>query len=192
MTSEGPIRVVSEGPHESSESVSAPPIDVAGSSRSLRARVLGGSMIMLLSSGFVGAANLVYNLAIAHKLGADNFGQASAVYTVLMLLSAVTLSFQLLCSKFVAKNDSLAEKAGIYRYFHRRSWVFGVGISLILIYASRVVSRYLNLSTQSYIMLLAAAIAFYVPLGVRRGFMQGMYDFRRLALNFVLEVVIKL
>jgi O-antigen/teichoic acid export membrane protein len=192
MESEGPIRVVSEGPRKSSESVPVPPIDVAASTRSLRARVLGGSMIMLLSSGFVGAANLVYNLAIAHKLGADNFGQASAVYTVLMLLSAVTLSFQLLCSKFVAKSDSLAEKVGIYRYFHRRSWMFGVGVSLLLIYASSVVSRYLNLSTRSYIMLLAAAIGFYIPLGVRRGFMQGMYDFRHLALNFVLEVVIKL
>jgi O-antigen/teichoic acid export membrane protein len=192
MSSESPISVAPEGIREGSESGADPAGEAPPSNRSLRSRVLGGSVIMLISSGFVGAANLVYNLALAHKLGADDFGQASAVYTVLMLLSAVTLSFQLLCSKFVAKNDSLTEKVGIYRYFHRRSWIFGIGISLLLLYASPVVSRYLNLNARSYIQLLAAAIGFYVPLGVRRGLMQGMYDFRRLALNFMLEVVVKL
>ncbi|MCU1298841.1 MAG: hypothetical protein JWO91_3119 [Acidobacteriaceae bacterium] len=192
MPSESPISVVTEGVQENSADPSAVSSDGSGSTRSLRARVLSGSMIMLVSSGFVGVANLIYNLAIAHRLGADNFGQASAVYTVLMLLSAVTLSFQLLCSKFVAKNDSLAEKVGIYRYFHRRSWIFGVGISLLLVYTSPVISRYLNLATRSYIILLAGALCFYVPLGVRRGLMQGMYEFHRLAVNFVLEVVVKL
>ena len=34
--------------------------------------------------------------------------------------------------------------------------------------------------------------AFYIPLGVRRGLLQGMYEFRRLSVNFILEVVVKL
>ncbi|HEV2715718.1 MAG TPA: hypothetical protein VGU64_10680, partial [Terriglobales bacterium] len=162
------------------------------SSGTLRARVLSGSMIMLVSSGLVGAMNLVYNLAIAHGLGAAGFGHASAVYTVLMLLSSVTLSFQLLCSKFVAKNDFLPAKVGIYRFLHRRAWLFGAGISLLLILTSPIVSNYLNLPTRNYIVLLAAGIIFFIPLGVRRGLMQGMYDFPHLAGNFVLEVVVKL
>lgn len=149
-------------------------------------------MIMLFSSGFVGAMNLLYNLAIAHALGADSFGHASVVYTVLMLLSSVTLSFQLLCSKFIAKSDSLPEKIAIYRFLHRRAWMFGAGISLLLAYSSSVVSEYLNLPTRNYVLMLACAIVFFIPLGVRRGLMQGMYDFRRLAFNFVLEVVVKL
>jgi len=158
---------------------------------SLPVKVLSGSVIMLVSSGFVGAMNLLYNLVIAHALGADRFGHASVVYTVLMLLSAVTLSFQLLCAKFVAKGDSLLEKIAIYRFLDRRAWIFGTGISLLLVIASPVISRYLNLPTRNYIVMLAAAIVFFVPLGVRRGFMQGMYDFRRLAANFALEVVVK-
>lgn len=160
--------------------------------RKLKARVVSGSMIMLVSSAFVGAMNLVYNLAVAHSLGADRFGHASAVYTVLMLLSSVTLSFQLLCSKFVAKNDSLAEKIGIYRVLHRRAWTYGLGVSLLLFICSGVISGYLNLPTPNYITMLAVAILFYVPLGVRRGLLQGMYNFRRLAFNFILEVVVKL
>ena len=117
------------------------------SSSSLRAGVLSGSVIMLVSSGFVGALNLLYTLAIAHQLGAAGFGQASAVYTVLMLLSAVHLSFQLLCSKFIARSDSLPEKISIYRYFHRRAWIYGIGVGLALFFARSLISTYLNVPT---------------------------------------------
>jgi O-antigen/teichoic acid export membrane protein len=171
------------------DSVSLP--SGAEHTRSLRARVLNGSMVMLISSGFVGVMNLVYNLALAHALGADRFGHASVVYTVLMLLSAVTLAFQLMCSKFVAKSHSLSEKLAIYRFLHRRACIVGIGVSLLLAYSSPIVSRYLNLPARSYIVMLAGAVVFFIPLGVRRGLMQGMYDFRNLAFNFVLEVVVK-
>jgi O-antigen/teichoic acid export membrane protein len=163
-----------------------------GSSNALRAKLLSGSMIMLISSGLVGAINLIYNLAIAHSLGAASFGHATAVYTLLMLLSAVTLSFQLLCSKLIPQNDSFDAKAGIYRLLHRRSWIWGIGISVMLVVASGVLAGYLNLPTRHYVTLLSIGTTFYVPLGVRRGLMQGMYDFFHLALNYVLEVVVKL
>ena len=158
----------------------------------LRARVLSGSVIMLVSSGLVGAINLLYNLVVAHSLGAAGFGQASAVYTVLMLLSSVTLSFQLLCSKFVARNEAPPIKVGIYKFLHTRAWLVGFVVSLLLAGSAPIISSYLNLPTRNYILMLAGATVFYVPLGVRRGFMQGTYAFTRLALNFVLEVVVKL
>ena len=162
------------------------------SSRAIRARLVSGSMIMLISSALVGAINLVYNLAIAHTLGAASFGHATAVYTLLMLLSAVTLSFQLLCSKLVPQNDSFDAKAGIYRLLLKRSWLWGIGISVLLVVASGVLAGYLNLPTRNYVVLLSIGTTFYVPLGVRRGLMQGMYDFFHLGVNYVLEVVVKL
>ena len=184
---EGPIATASEALKQSAERVWG-----GGATGTLRGRLLSGSMIMLVSSALVGAMNLIYNLAIAHGLGAAGFGHASAVYTVLMLLSSVTLSFQLLCSKFVAQNDLLSAKVSIYRFLHRRAWLYGAGVSLLLILSSPIVSRYLNLPTRNYIVLLAAGILFFIPLGVRRGLMQGMYDFPHLAGNFVLEVIVKL
>jgi O-antigen/teichoic acid export membrane protein len=163
-----------------------------GSSGAARARLVNGSMIMLISSGLVGAINLLYNLAIAHTLGAASFGHATAVYTLLMLLSAVTLSFQLLCSKLIPQNDSFDAKAAIYRLLHKRSWFWGAGVSLLLVVASGVLTGYLNLPNRNYVLLLSIGTTFYVPLGVRRGLMQGTYDFFHLALNYVFEVVIKL
>jgi O-antigen/teichoic acid export membrane protein len=158
----------------------------------LRRRVLSGSAIMLLSSVFVSVVNLVYNVAIAHALGARDFGHAIVVYTLLMLLSSVTLAFQLICSKYVARSSSSRETVAIYRLLHRRSWIAGLVLGLAMALLSSSVTRYLNLPSRDLILILVLGIIFYVPLGVRRGFMQGAYDFWALAINFALEVITKL
>jgi O-antigen/teichoic acid export membrane protein len=161
-------------------------------SNNLRANILSGSAIMLVSSGFVGGLNLLYNLAIAHLLGAGAFGHASAVYTLLMLLSAVQLSFQILCSKFVARKDTLPEKIAVYRYLLKQAWICAIGVGIVLFLGRAVVSRYLNLPTEDYVGVLTLAIVFFIPLGVRRGLLQGLHDFRWLAASFMLEGIVKL
>src|SRR5450631_4585891 len=154
---------------------------------SLRAAILSGSMILLVGSGLVSIINLVYNILLARVLGATGFGHAVSVYTLLMLLSAVTLSFQFVCSKFVAKNNSLAAKAAVYSVLHRRSWQAGAIVGTALAVASPAISRYLNLPDPLLIILLAIGTAFYIPLGVRRGLLQGMYDFGRPVTNLFQE-----
>src|SRR4051794_18815417 len=187
--SPGPLVMTDEIPAETAAvAVGTPPPKEAH----LRRHVLNGSAIMLVSSAFVGGMNLIYNFLVAHWLGADQFGHASVVYTLLMLLSSITLTFQLVCSKFVARSQSAAEKIAIYHLLHRWAWAAGVFVGSLLALCSGVITGYLNLPSKTLILLLALAAMFYVPLGVRRGFMQGTYDFRPLALNFSLEVIIKL
>src|SRR5579863_1216168 len=70
-----------------------------------RGPVVRGSVILLFSSGLVAGTNLLYNLLVARMLGASGFGHASALYTLLMMMSAVTLSFQIVASKFIARNS---------------------------------------------------------------------------------------
>ena len=156
------------------------------------ARIVSGSLTMLIGSGLVSLVNLLYNVGIARLLGPVAFGEVAAVYTLLMLISAVTLSFQLVCAKFVAKNETLGAKAAVYRSLHRRAWKVGLAIAAVLALTSRATATYLNLSSPLLLILLGIGIAFYIPLGVRRGAMQGVYKFRRLAANFVLEGVVKL
>jgi hypothetical protein len=92
-------------PHLRSAGAVAP---ILQAPRSLRAAILSGSMTLLVGSGLVSIINLIYNIVLARTLSATGFGQAVSVYTLLMMLSAVTLSFQIACSKFVAKNVALA------------------------------------------------------------------------------------
>src|ERR1700741_1280014 len=160
--------------------------------RALRQKLLGGSIALLAGSGLVGVTNLVYNVATARLLGPTGFAHATAVYTLLMLASAITLSFQVVCAKYVASHETHEEKAAIFASLHFRAWTAGVGLGLLLFLFNRVIQNYLNLPDPVLISLLALGTAFYIPLGVRRGYIQGIHAFGPLAINFMLEGLVRL
>ncbi len=148
---------------------------------------------MLLSgSGLATAVNLGYNVAVARFLGPRGFGHATAVYTVLTLISAVTLSFQIVSTKFVAKQTSEAARDAAYRELHRGAWVCGALVAALLVLFQVQITAYLNLPSVILVDFLAVGAAFYVPLGTRRGYIQGAYGFKSLATNLILEGVVRL
>jgi O-antigen/teichoic acid export membrane protein len=131
-------------------------------------------------------------MVVARFLGPKGFGHATVVYTILTLISAVTLSFQIIAAKVVAQQSTEETKSAVYRGFHRWSLVCGVLVALILLFFQRAIADYLNLPDSNLVALLAIGTAFYVPLGTRRGYIQGTYGFRRLASNLVLEGAVRL
>jgi len=161
-------------------------------SKALQARVLSGTFVLLSASGLATAINFAYNIAVARFLGPIAFGHATAVYTLLILISAVTLSFQIVSAKVVAQQSSLEGKSAVYRGFHRSAWTCGIIVALFLLMFQKAIADYLNLPSPILVVLLAIGVAFYVPLGSRRGYIQGAYGFRRLATNLVLEGLVRL
>jgi O-antigen/teichoic acid export membrane protein len=160
--------------------------------KAMRAQFVKGGLTLLAGTGLVGLMNLAHNIVVARLLGPSGYGQAAAVFTLLMLISAITLAFQLLCAKLVASHDTLAGKAGLYVLLHRRAWIVGITVGLMLIALRSPISAYLNLSDPLLIILLGFATAFYIPLGVRRGYVQGTCEFNALAGNFIVEGLARL
>jgi O-antigen/teichoic acid export membrane protein len=157
-----------------------------------RSKVLGGSVIMLVGSALVSILNFAYNVAVARMLGPAGFGHAAVAVTLLMFVSAVTLSFQLVGAKLVARSETMAEKAAVYQRLMKRAWKLGAVIGITLAVASGPLTAYLHLPTAWMILALAAGFAFYVPVGARRGGMQGLCSFKRFAASYVFEAVVKL
>jgi len=160
--------------------------------KTLQARIVSGSIVLLSGSGLNTGINLAYNIAVARYLGPKGFGHATVIYTILVLLSAVTLSFQIIASKFIAQQELRENKTAVYRLFHRFSWGCGVLVGLLLVAFQGGISNYLNLPDPRLVSLIAIGAAFYVPLGARRGFIQGTCGFRSLAINLVIEQVVRL
>jgi hypothetical protein len=125
-------------------------------------------------------------------LGPAAFGHATAVYTLLTLISAVTLSFQIVPAKVVAQQSTPETKGAAYRDFHRGAWGCGVVIALLLVLFQSSISAFLKLPSPVMVELIAIGAAFYVPLGSRRGYIQGAYGFRSLSTSLVLEGLVRL
>lgn len=160
--------------------------------KALRQKLLGGSLTLLAGSGLVGVANLIYNVVTARMLGPAGFAHVTAVYTLLMLASAITLSFQAVCAKYVASHEGAEQKATIFSSLHFKSWIASVTLGLLLFLFNGVLTKYLNLPDPVLISLLALGTAFYIPLGVRRGYIQGIHAFSSLSVNFMVEGLVRL
>jgi O-antigen/teichoic acid export membrane protein len=160
--------------------------------KTLKSQLLGGSLTLLAGSGLVGITNLVYNVATARLLGPTGFANATAVYTILMLLSCITLAFQVVCAKYVAKSTLAVDRSNVFATLHQRSWIAGIGIGLLLYIFKGPITSYLNLPDPALITMLALGTTFYIPLGVRRGYIQGIHAFGPLAINFMLEGLVRL
>ena len=161
-------------------------------SRELRARIISGSIVLLSGSSLATVVNLAYNIAVARFLGPTGFGQATAVYTLLTILSAVTLSFQIVSTKVVALQETEEGKHSAYRALHRGAWACGIVVGLALVVLQQPIAAYLNLPNTWMVVFLAIGTAFYVPLGSRRGYIQGAFGFHSLAKNLVLEGLVRL
>jgi O-antigen/teichoic acid export membrane protein len=155
--------------------------------RSAHAIVLTGSLVMLFSSTAVSGINFATNVVMARLLGPAMFGQVAVATTLLMIASCITLAFQMVCAKFVARNETQGGKVAVYRGLLKNSWVVSLCLGLALVAAQGPVSRYLNVPSSVLIAILAVGIAFYAPVGVRRGAMQGLCLFPRLSATFVVE-----
>lgn len=154
--------------------------------------LLSGSLILLLGSAFVSALNFLFNVILARLLGPSLFSQAAAIVTLLMLLSCMSLSFQMVCAKFVARNESSGAKAAVYRTMNRQAWQMGIAVALVLLIAEKPISDYLRMPNASVIGVLAIGMAFYNQLGVKRGNMQGWCRFGALSRNYIFEAASKL
>src|SRR6266404_174593 len=128
---------------------------IQGSADTPQSRVVSGSLVLLGGSGLVSLINLAYNVGIARLLGPVAFGEVAAVYTLLMLISAITLSFQLVCAKFVAQNETPGAKAAVYQALRRRAWIVGIVLAGVIALASSQIADYLNLPSPSIVILLA-------------------------------------
>jgi O-antigen/teichoic acid export membrane protein len=185
MTLAGKFRILNT-------SRSAPQSEAQTKAKALRQKLLGGSLTLLAGSGLVGVANLFYNVVTARMLGPSGFAHVTAVYTLLMLASAITLSFQAVCAKYVASHEASEQKANIFSSLHLKSWIASVTLGLLLFLFNSVLTRYLNLPDPVLISLLALGTAFYIPLGVRRGYIQGIHAFTALSVNFMVEGLVRL
>jgi O-antigen/teichoic acid export membrane protein len=154
--------------------------------------LLSGSLILLVGSMLVSGLNFLFNVLMARMLGPALFSQAAAIVTMLMLLSCISLSFQMVCAKFVARNETAGAKAAVYQSIRRKGWQLGFVVALVLFAAQKPIAEYLRMPNSWVIAVLAIGMAFYNQLGVKRGNLQGWCEFKSLSWNYVFEAASKL
>lgn len=160
----------------------------------LKAMLAGGSLLAIATMA-ASAGNYVLNVLLGRWLGAADFSDVNLMVTLMLLVTAVAVSLQLVASRFagqhhVAGTNDDADR--LARWLEFRAGMAGVAFAVFLILGSRVLSDFFRTASAWPFVILGLGMPFYMAQGVGRGVLQGRLHFARLAMTYVVEMIVRL
>lgn len=154
--------------------------------------LFSSSLIMIIGTNSTNAINYVYHLLMGRLLGPVGYGELSAFFSLIGLLSVVPFSFGTVVIKFVAASKNNQQVAGYLKWFTKP--VFFISLMLaggIFLFANSL-AAYLNTSHISGIMIIAVSFLFGLPSYLYRSVLQGLIRFHLVVISLISETGVKL
>ncbi len=151
----------------------------------------GGSLLaiaMLVANG----GNYILNALLGRWLTPAEFADANLIVTIMLLVTAIAISVQLIAARFSSLAESSADTMNMAQWLERRAVVAGLVIGLALVAFAPSWRDFFNSDSAWPFALLGIGMPFYLAQGVGRGVLQGHLDFGPLASTFVVEMVVRL
>lgn len=169
-------------------------IDVTQSKPRLPIWLTGGA-ILLISMTVVNAGNYLFNLVLGRWLGPAAFADLSLIVTLMLMVTFITVTFQLTAAKisaaYHAEGDTVQLEA-FRQWFGKLAWVIGGVAGAIVALGSPLWRDFFNSQSALPFVVLGVGLPVYFAQGVDRGILQGQTRFIRLSLTFVVEMVVRL
>lgn len=157
--------------------------------------ILAGGTMLALATMAAAAGNYVLNILLGRWLGAGDFSDVNLMVTLMLLVTAIAISVQLIASRFagqhhVTGSDDEADR--LARWLEKRSIAAGVALAAILVVGAPVWSDFFRTESAWPFVILGVGMPFYLAQGVGRGVLQGRLKFAALAMTYVVEMVVRL
>jgi O-antigen/teichoic acid export membrane protein len=162
-------------------------IEAGGDRRSIGSASALLTVATLTASG----GNYALNLLLARWMSPSEFGDANLIVTLMLGLTAVAVSLQLIAAQQVSSSTALDQEIARDRLL-QRSWIFGGIVALLLAGASPVIATISSSESALPFVLLAVGVPAYLAQSVERGVLQGRLRFRALASTLVVEATVRL
>lgn len=143
--------------------------------------------VFILSSFVVNAGNYVYNLLLGRVLGPKAFADAAILITLLLVVSFIAMTFQLVVAKFTVAFDE-TYKEQLKNWVLKRALSVGLVIGALTIGFSPELQQFFNTSSSSMFVFFGCGIPVYFVMSVHRGSLQGTSDFVALSGTYQFEM----
>ena len=148
---------------------------------------LEASQVFMLSVLLVNAGNYLYNLILGRWLGPEVFAGAALLITLLLVLSFLAMTMQLLCAKFVivfSGEQLLKFRQKVYV----AAIVIGSIFGILCISFAKSLQQLFVLDNHHVFILFGIGIPIYFIMSVSRGLHQGKQEFIKLSQSYLTEM----
>ena len=135
--------------------------------------------------------NYALNLLLARWMTPSEFGDANLVVTVMLGLTAVAVTLQLVTAQRISTAPA-ATQAVERLALLRRAWSVGLLVAIAIAVFSPLIASATSSASAMPFVLLALGLPFYLAQAVERGALQGRLRFGGLAATLILEAVTRL
>ena len=159
----------------------------------VRALLQGGS---LLAIGMMAAngGNYVLNLLLGRWLEPAEFADANLMVTLMLLVTAIAIALQLVAARYAGIHQARGtdDRAEAMAAWLRRAAIrTGLVLMAVLALPATMWADVFNTESAWPFVILAVGMPAYLVQAVGRGVMQGRLDFGRLAVTFLVEMIVR-
>jgi O-antigen/teichoic acid export membrane protein len=152
---------------------------------------IGPETLFVLSSFVVNGGNYLYNLLMGRILGPEAFADVAILITLLLVISFIAMTFQVVVSKFTVEFDA-SEIASFKKWVMRRAISVGLILGASTIVFSKELQVFFNTSSSTMFLFFGIGIPVYFITSVHRGSLQGSNNFTLLSGSYQMEMWVRL
>lgn len=154
-----------------------------------------GTAVLFVSMTLVNGGNYLFNLLLGRWLGPEAFADLSLIVTLMLMITFVTVTFQLTAAKFAAMYQAAGDEwklSALHTWLGRQGWLWGTAVGLILAGGAPLWQRFFHTESPWPFVILGIGLPIYFAQGIGRGLLQGESRFSRLALSYQAEMWVRL
>jgi O-antigen/teichoic acid export membrane protein len=162
--------------------------------RLLRSDFLRHGILVFMSTIVVNAFNYVFHVVISRKLGVVDYGVLYSLFAVMAFLGAPTSILMMIVARYAAEFHALGDGAhlrALSSWALRRTGVLGVLVILLGGLFASPIATMLRIQDDRSVFLASVVFALSIVLPSVFGILQGVEDFKRLAISSILEGSLK-
>ncbi len=178
-----------------------PPLEDHGSSSDASSanatdgkQLAAGGAVLGIAMIIANAGNYLLNVFLGRWLTPAEFADANLMVTIMLLVTAIAISLQLIAARFAGVNavsGDEAATASLSWWLEKRARVAGIAVAAVLVLGANFWSDFFNSASAWPFVILGVGMPFYLVQAVGRGVLQGHLTFRPLAATFVVEMIVR-
>jgi len=153
-------------------------------------KTVSPEQFFMASALLVNGGNYLYNLFLGRYLGPQAFADAAIVITLLLVLSFIAMTFQLV----VAKYTVLLEGDSYDSFFNicfSYTLLIGMLIGFLMVFFSLELQEFFNTQTRHIFIVFGIGVPFYFIMSLNRGRLQGRSSFIELSFTYQIEMIVR-
>jgi len=144
-------------------------------------------LLFIISTVVVNGGNYLYNIYLGRALGPAQFAEAGMLVTMLLVISFLGMTFQLVTAKYCAQLDE-EEISSFYGWSMRIARLTGMVLGMAFFIGAPYLAQYFNTDHPQIFEVLALGMPFYFLLSVKRGALQGQKEYAHLSSSYQTEM----